>query len=486
MTHENVRLANSVLWPGFLGTRAPQWLLEELRQGLAGVVYFAQNVSEDLERLSTEIKDANPAALIGIDEEGGSVTRLETVTGSSLPGAAQLGIVDDLVATNAVGAELARRVTAIGANVVLGPVADVNTNPQNPVIGVRAFGADQTLVSRHSDAMIGGIQAAGAAACVKHFPGHGDTHADSHHDLPVITLDVDEYERVHLAPFAAAVREGLDMVMTAHIVIPAWGEEPATLNGGILGRLRAMGFDGVIVTDALDMAAIRESIGIGEGAVRALAAGADLLCIGNPTNPGPAMLPDQDERDFRTARDAIVRALDDGTLSAERVREAAKRIAALAAKLQSPPPAVQPTAFDDVARRALRTRGALPVLSGPIHVVDSRRRASLAVDSTGRYLPDTLRDGGEISRLDPDAPASEAPNVPVDTAVVLLIDRPTLTAAQHALAERLRDAATPAVIVNVGFPAQGDAPLPGIDVLASNSIGAQAVLDRIRGLSGGR
>ncbi|WP_217183703.1 glycoside hydrolase family 3 N-terminal domain-containing protein [Streptomyces sp. AC495_CC817] len=487
MSDDLTRLANSVLWPGFFGTRAPEWLLTELRHGLAGVVYFGQNVSEDLPLLSAEIRDANPAALIGIDEEGGSVTRLETGTGSTLPGAAQLGAIDDIAATTLVGAELARRVTAIGANVVLGPVADVNTNPQNPVIGVRAFGSDDGLVSRHAVAMTAGIQGAGAAACVKHFPGHGDTNLDSHHSLPVIGLDTEEFERVHLAPFVAAVDAGVDMVMTAHIVVPEWGDAPATLNPAILGRLRAMGFTGVIVTDALDMAAIRESIGIGEGAVRALAAGADLLCIGNPTNPGAAMLPDQDERDFHSARDAIVRALADGTLPVARVREAAARNAALAAKLaSSPAPAADAPGFDDLALRALAVSGTVPETSGPLFVVDSRRRPTLAVDSSVRYLVDVLRDGGASVRVDPDDADTGVPAVPADATAVLLVDRPALTSVQRTVAEGLRDAGVPGVIVNVGFPSHAEAPLPVIDVRAASRIGANAALARIRGLHDGR
>ncbi|HWS50099.1 MAG TPA: glycoside hydrolase family 3 N-terminal domain-containing protein, partial [Microbacterium sp.] len=335
MTDELERLASSVLWPGFLGTEAPEWLLGELRDGLAGVVYFGQNIGDGLSSLSASILAANPDALIGIDEEGGSVTRLESTTGSTLPGAAQLGALDDVAATQATGAELARRVRAVGANVVLGPVADVNTDPRNPVIGVRSFGSDEQLVSRHVVAELDGIQHGGVAACVKHFPGHGDTHLDSHHSLPEISLDIEEYQRVHLAPFRAALEAGVDCIMTAHIVVPAWGDEPATLNARVLGKLREWGFAGVIITDALDMAAIRETVGIGSGAARALAAGADLICIGNPTNPGAAAAPDQDRRDYLAARDGIVAALRDGTLARERIAEAAGRVRALATRLRS-------------------------------------------------------------------------------------------------------------------------------------------------------
>ncbi|MFJ2502967.1 glycoside hydrolase family 3 N-terminal domain-containing protein [Microbacterium sp. NPDC087592] len=491
MTDELERLANGVLWPGFFGTEAPEWLRAELRDGLAGVVYFGQNVGEGLPALSAAILDANPDALIGIDEEGGSVTRLESATGSTVPGAAQLGLLDDLVASEKTGAELARRVRAVGANVVLGPVADVNTDPRNPVIGVRAFGDDEALVSRHVVATIDGIQDAAVAACVKHFPGHGDTHMDSHHSLPEITLDLEEFERVHLEPFRAAVDAGVDAVMTAHIVVPAWGEQPATLNPRVLGKLRDWGYDGVIITDALDMAAIRETVGLGGGAALALAAGADLLCIGNPTNPGDAALPDQDERDFRAARDGIVAALRDGSLSRERVEEAARRVAALAAKLRAAADRDQETADDfdaaEIVRRVLMVTGDTPAAASELAVIDARRRSTLAVDSAGSYVANALADDGLRVRLDvASTPLAEQDRV-LDEVVaapgttVLLIDRPDTDAAQRALVERaaVRDPA--AVVVNVGLPTTNPLPVPTVEVAAASRLGAQMARDALLG-----
>lgn len=490
MTDDLERLANGVLWPGFFGTTAPQWLRDELSDGLAGVVYFGQNVSDELSALSTEILAANPDALIGIDEEGGSVTRLESATGSTVPGAAQLGLLDDLVASERTGAELARRVRAVGANVVLGPVADVNTDPRNPVIGVRAFGDDPDLVSRHVVATIDGLQDAAVAACVKHFPGHGDTHLDSHHALPEIALDVEEIERVHLAPFRAAVEAGVDAVMTAHIVVPAWGEQPATLNPRVLGMLREWGYDGVIITDALDMAAIRETVGLGGGAALALAAGADLLCIGNPTNPGDAALPDQDERDFRAARDGIVAALRDGSLARERVEEAAARVAGLAAKLRVAAAGAEGSEEDfdaaDIVRRVLAVSGEAPHAS-ELAVIDARRRSTLAVDSAGSYVADALAGDGMRVRLD----VAAAPIVDQDRVLdemgaaagttVLLIDRPDTDDAQRALVERaaVRDAG--AVVVNVGLPAARPLPLPVVEVAAASRLGAQLAREALLG-----
>ncbi|MFJ2550953.1 glycoside hydrolase family 3 protein [Microbacterium sp. NPDC087591] len=494
MSADLTRLANSVLWPGFFGTEAPAWLLDELRGGLAGVVYFGQNISAGLPALSASILAANPDALIGVDEEGGSVTRLESAEGSTIPGAAQLGLLDDLVATERTGAELARRVAAVGANVVLGPVADVNTDPRNPVIGVRSFGSDEDLVSRHAVAAIDGIQDGGVAACVKHFPGHGDTHLDSHHALPEISLDIEEFERVHLEPFRAAVEAGVDSIMTAHIVVPAWGEAPATLNPRILGILRGWGFDGVIITDALDMAAIRETVGIGGGAALALAAGADLLCIGNPTNPGEAALPDQDLRDFLAARDGIVAALQDGSLSRERVEEASRRVAALAAKLRAATDTAVAPADDfdaaEIIRRVITVTGEQPAPARALAVVDARRRSTLAVDSAAAYVAGSLAGADRRIRLDVASTEVAEQDRVLDEmtadagTTVILIDRPDADADQRALVERAAVRDPHAVVVNVGLPARTPLPLPTVEVAAASRVGAQIARERLLGRAG--
>ncbi|MGN8027873.1 glycoside hydrolase family 3 protein [Microbacterium sp. 22242] len=501
-TEDLERLANGVLWPGFLGTALPAWLGRELRAGLAGVVYFAQNVGPELPALSAAIRAANPHALIGVDEEGGSVTRLEAASGSTVPGAAQLGALDDLEATRATGAELGRRIRAAGADLLLGPVADVNTDPRNPVIGVRAFGADAGLVARHTAAEVEGIQSAGVAACVKHFPGHGDTHVDSHHGLPRIELDPAEIQRVHLAPFRAAIAVGVRAVMTAHIVVPAWGDLPATLNPRVLGMLRTEGFDGVIITDALDMAAIRESAGIGGGAVQALAAGADLLCVGNPTNPGPAAAPDQDERDFRAARDAIVQALQDGALSAERVAEAAARVARLAgilaAEKDAPPSAADRPAADAydaaaIVRRAVRVQGGLGAPARGLVVLDARSRATLAVDSDGSSLVDVLAGRGWSCRIDTARATTAEVTAAIREAVaaaarvgarlVVLVDRLDADETQQALVARVAAADPGAAVVNTGLAGRAG-PLPVVGVLASSRIGAEIAREVLTGARG--
>src|SRR6266536_1808351 len=180
-------MADGCLLPGFAGTRAPDWILRRLDGGLGGAVLFSRNVADPAQvaALTAELHAARPDGLVAIDEEGGDVTRLESATGSSYPGNLALGAAGDPELTRAVAASLGAELAAAGIDLDLAPVADVNSNPDNPVFGVRSFGADPDLVGAHTAAFVAGLQSAGVAACVKHFPGHGDTSVDSHLDLPV-------------------------------------------------------------------------------------------------------------------------------------------------------------------------------------------------------------------------------------------------------------------------------------------------------------
>lgn len=509
-------LIDGVIWPGFLGTSVPAWLRRDLDAGLAGVVLFAHNLAGDDERaaLAGTFRDARAGLLVGIDEEGGNVTRLEAATGSTLPGAAQLGRIDDEAATEAVGAELARRVAAVGANVVLAPDADVNVDPRNPVIGVRSFGDDPALVSRHAAALARGIRAGGAAACVKHWPGHGDTHVDSHHGLPVLGMTERELERVHLDPFRAAIDAGVPAVMTAHLVVPAWGVEPATMNATALARLRDLGFEGAIVTDALDMAAIRETAGTGIGAVRALLAGADLLCLGNPANPwGGRHAPDADRAVLAEVRAALGAAIEDGTLPLARLEEARRRVRSLAddaraasaaaadAAIAGRAPRLGTGAALELARAALEVTRPVHAVDGATVVLDVRRRASFAVDASLDAVASTLAAGGPVHRVDPASDRGRALVAAVDAAehpsadgrgVVVLVDR-LADPAQAALVLAVARVRPDAVVVNVGsadgapdIAAGTSAPvLPVLHARAASRLAAIAARELIeRGAAG--
>ncbi|MFE2698357.1 glycoside hydrolase family 3 protein [Streptomyces mirabilis] len=349
------RDALTVLQPGFTGTTAPDWLLRRLGEGLAAVGLFGRNIAspEQLAALTAQLRAERDDVLVAIDEEGGDVTRLEVRAGSSYPGNHALGAVDDVELTREVASALGHRLAACGVNLNWAPSADVNSNPDNPVIGVRSFGADTDLVARHTAAYVTGLQSAGVAACTKHFPGHGDTAVDSHHALPRIDADLSVIEARELAPFRAAIAAGTRAVMSAHILVPALDpDRPATLSRRILtGLLREeLGYDGLIVTDGMEMQAIAGTYGIERGSVLAIAAGADAICVGG----GLA-----DDETVRCLRDALVTAVHTGELPEERLADAAERVRALArwtAAAAAAPPAAEREPADVglvAARRAL-------------------------------------------------------------------------------------------------------------------------------------
>lgn len=202
------RDALTVLQPGFPGTTAPDWLLRRLGEGLASVGLFGRNIASpaQLAALTAQLRAERDDVLVAIDEEGGDVTRLEVHTGSSFPGNHALGAIDDVQLTQEVAHELGHRLRVCGVNLNWAPSADVNSNPANPVIGVRSFGADPELVARHTAAYVTGLQTAGVAACTKHFPGHGDTSVDSHHALPRIDASRSVVLDRELAPSAPRSR----------------------------------------------------------------------------------------------------------------------------------------------------------------------------------------------------------------------------------------------------------------------------------------
>ncbi|MFF1296465.1 MULTISPECIES: glycoside hydrolase family 3 protein [unclassified Streptomyces] len=375
------RDALTVLQPGFTGTTAPDWLLRRLGEGLASVGLFGRNIDspDQLAALTAQLRAERDDVLVAIDEEGGDVTRLEVRTGSSFPGNHALGAVDDVDLTREVASELGRRLAACGVNLNWAPSADVNSNPDNPVIGVRSFGASADLVARHTAAYVTGLQSAGVAACTKHFPGHGDTAIDSHHALPRIDVDLPVLMSRELSPFRAAIAAGSRAVMSAHILVPALDpEHPATLSHRVLTDLLRgeLGYDGLIVTDGMEMRAIADTYGIERGSVLAVAAGADAICVGG----GLA-----DDETVRRLRDALVSAVRSGELPEERLADAAERVRSLArwtAAASAADPATEPDPEVGLraARRALTLTGARPTpLTEPPYVAAFTPVANFAV-----------------------------------------------------------------------------------------------------------
>jgi len=278
-----------------------------------------RHLTDSLQRLARDL--GLPPLLIATDQEGGQLMAIGEGT-TPLPGNMALGATGSPELAHKAGEVLGRELAAVGVNVNFAPICDVNINPQNPVIGIRSFGEDPTAVAQLSSAMIEGIQSQGVAATAKHFPGHGDTDGDSHHGLPSVPHTLERLQRVEFPPFQAAITADAKMMMTAHLALPAIdGSDapPATLSHRILTELlrEELGFKGVIVTDAMDMKAIRQGDALGEDALRAVTAGADLLLL--TSNPD----------DQRRVYESLAAAVQDGKLDKENTATSIERILSL-------------------------------------------------------------------------------------------------------------------------------------------------------------
>jgi beta-N-acetylhexosaminidase len=466
---------NACLLARFAGHQPPDWLRRWLDDGLGGVLLFASNIAgpEQLRALAAELRSHNPRVLIAADEEGGGITRLEARAGSSYPGNAALGAVDDTGLTGRVAASMGAMLAQGGVNLDFAPVADVDANPANPIIGVRSFGAEPGRVAAHTAAFVTGLQSHRVAACAKHFPGHGRTDADSHLALPVVGVSVSELRRTDLVPFRAAIGAGVRAIMTAHVVFPEIDAVPATTSRRLLhGLLREeLGFGGVIVTDALEMAAIGDSEASADGAVRSLAAGADLLCL------PPA------EAAQRLARASLQRAVRDGVVPAARVEESAARVRELAGWARADPadpagPAgpPEPAVGAEAARRALLAEAARLPPGVPPFVLDAGgRMSSELADTTGNLL-------GVLRRRDPGVDGvrvSELPAGPgeLDAMIARAAGRPLVLAVRDAhrrpwqreLVGRVLAGRPDAVVVGTGTAA--DRHLAGRSYLGTRGCG---------------
>ena len=449
------RLALGVLMASFEGPALTDDFAGLLAEGLGGICLFGSNIGTgtiaQVRTLTDAVREAGPQAVVCIDEEGGDVTRLHTRTGSPVLGAAALGAAGSLELTRTTGAAVAADLVAAGIDLDLGPIADVNSNPDNPVIGTRSFAAGPQQAADQVVAWIEGLQQGGIGACVKHFPGHGDTGQDSHLALPVLDAPLEVIGARELVPFEAAIKAGTVAVMTSHIVVPALDPAlPGTLSAPVLALLRErLGFDGVIVSDALDMAGASATRGIPAAAVLSLAAGADFLCIGPDT---PAAL-------VREVQQTILAAVTDGRLTRQRLEEAVRRIAGLP-RAASAPPAPDPldvAAQVAAARSVLIVEGELPDLAGA-RVVSVSTPANIAI--------------GEVPwGLDPDlmvTPADALPDGPLVLQVRDMHRRPDVLAL-------LARVTAPAVVVEWGWPGPYDGPLPRICTRGFSRPGAVAV-----------
>lgn len=371
--------AARLLAVGFEGTTVTPELRKLLEAGVSAVILFARNVppaphADRVRELTAAIKAAAPGpVLICIDQEGGRVARLKAPF-TPIPSMRQIGAASpphnpDQLAADA-GTVLSRELRWAGIDVDFAPVMDVDSNPANPVIADRSFGPDPTAVSRLGTRFIhamqqegGGGRGGGIAACAKHFPGHGDTSQDSHHELPRLNHDLARLESVELPPFDAAVRAGVAAVMSAHVIFsPLDPTYPATMSPAALGGLlrTRMGFGGVVFSDDLEMKAVAGHFPLRDQLIRGVEAGLDLLTIcHSPTLQWQAI-------------DLLARAIDDGVLPAERVMQSQRRIDQLIARFWRPVTATDLTLAEVQAGhreevRRLTALGAYVNLRDPTH-----------------------------------------------------------------------------------------------------------------------
>jgi beta-N-acetylhexosaminidase len=331
------QMAGQLLMAGFPGTTPGDEVRALIQECYLGSVsLFLHNCTggpEQVRALTAALQGlaaeaALPPVLVAIDQEGGVVTRLRHPFAVFPSQMAQAAAGNKRTAYK-VARAMAREMRSVGIQWDFAPVLDVNNNASNPVIGVRSFGSDPEQVAEFGLAALQGYRDGGVLACGKHFPGHGDTHVDSHLGLPTVDFGWQRLEAVELTPFRAAIAAGVPTLMTAHIRFPAVDDLPATLSTKMLeGVLRQrMGFGGLIITDALNMKAIADAYGPGEATVRAIQAGADiaLALFG--------------VEDVRASHRALVTAVRDGTIPESRFQSALERVLSLKRWAVALPPA---------------------------------------------------------------------------------------------------------------------------------------------------
>ncbi|MFJ8715664.1 glycoside hydrolase family 3 N-terminal domain-containing protein [Streptomyces violaceus] len=452
--------AHRCLVAGFDGTAGvPDELKRLVDRGLGGVILFTRNVrdAEQVRRLTAELRALRPDLLVGIDNEGGGIGHLVGAGAPEVPGSFALGVADDPALTGRCADALAGHLASLGITVSYAPVADLQHHPRNPIVRTRSFGAEPALAARHLRAWIAATERRGVASCAKHFPGHGGTETDSHHGIAVDPRSYDEL-RADFEPFRAAVDAGVPMIMSAHVVYPALDpERPATLSRRILGDLlrHELDFDGVLVSDALEMKAIADRYGEAAGARIALAAGADQVIVAVP-----------DLEVTLACRDTVLGALRSGVLPEERVREADGRVRRLAVRYAAPAGAADgwdAGAGLEAARRAVRSRPVPAVVRG-VHVVDLFPPPHPALNWGGEDLLTAVRavdptaTGTAVTEdpADPDAVVEQILRACGDTTPLAVA---TCDAGLHPWQERLRAALMSrrpdAVRIDTGLPEGG-------------------------------
>ncbi len=322
--------AAQLLTVGFQGRRIDPELEQLLDRGVGGVIFFGRNVgaAAEVAELTAAVKRrAGRPVILSVDQEGGNVARLREGF-TPIPAMRSVGRADDAELSFSLGKLVGRELRAVGFDLNYAPVLDVDTNPDNPVIGPRSFGPKADTVAWHGLAVIAGLAASGVAACGKHFPGHGDTQQDSHKELPRLEHELERLEAVELVPFKAAVKASAPALMTAHVLFKALDPEwPATMSAPVLrGLLRdRLGYTGLVVSDDLEMRAIADHYEIDDVVARGLNAGVDMfLCCHTPDKMNAAV-------------DAIAHAVARGHVPPYRFEQALDRVQSFMTRWVSPP-----------------------------------------------------------------------------------------------------------------------------------------------------
>ncbi|MEC0266964.1 beta-N-acetylhexosaminidase [Paenibacillus anseongense] len=344
------------------------------KYGLGGVIYFRRNVKDahQLAHLSAELQELSRRSggqplFIAVDQEGGMVSRIEKGA-TLLPGNMALGAAFAPAGVYASSKIMGKELRQMGVNMNFAPCLDINNNRLNPVIGVRSYGETAAIVGDMGTHAVKGLQDMGVIATVKHFPGHGDTSEDSHHDLPVVPHSMERLMELELAPFIKAIEGDVDAIMTAHVVFAALEQNgvPSTLSYRILTELlrEELGFKGLIVTDCLEMKAISEGIGVAEGAVRAIEAGSDLILVSHTL-----------ERQV-SAIEAVITAVESGRIPESRIDASVLRV------------------MTHKFKRDIQFEKLAPIPEGPISTPEhqllakelSRKSITLVKDEVGKLL----------------------------------------------------------------------------------------------------
>lgn len=449
------RLAHGVLFPGVGRTRFPRWAAPRIAAGLGGFVVYGRDIvsAQQVRELTAAMRAENPHLHLATDEEGGDVTRLENAGGVSVPGNYALGALDDEEATRRVARQIGLSLRQAGIDWDLAPAVDVAVNPFSPN-GIRTFGADRAQVARHAAAWVQGLQSTGVSACAKHFPGHGLSGTDAHLGTPQVDLSREDLVEHYLDPFRAAIDAEVDSIMVSHVRLTQIDELPASISRPVMtGLLREeLGFDGVIITDALEMRGVRDYAEIGEAAVLALGAGADALCLGSWSFG----------EDVDTVVAAISAAVDDGRLSLERLEEANDRLARMGSRdaVDEEPDARY---GEQLAREVISVGGDATVATENVLVV---RLDPVASPAAGRAEGDVerfLSDAGrnvETIRIAADTYAAEqmlsgalsefAEQYGDDGTLVLLLRSPHRFEWQEPIIAAIREAHPEAIVLDMG------------------------------------